>query len=102
LEPDGRPGEEAAMSKQQQDRVFGNDLPGTRGDLRDDNDVEGHRASVFSEPAVPRTEDSRGPRFPHAADDEQDVEGHLFRPGPSTQGEIAKRPPAGDNPHGER
>ena len=34
--------------------------------------------------------------------DEDDVEGHLYRGGPTTQGgEFAKRGP-GDNPHGER
>ena len=34
--------------------------------------------------------------------DEDDVEGHLYRSGPTTQGgEFAKRGPS-DNPHGER
>ena len=32
---------------------------------------------------------------------EDDVEGHLYRGGPTTQGEVVKRGP-GDNPHGER
>ncbi len=34
--------------------------------------------------------------------DEDDVEGHLYRSGPTTQGgEFAKRGPS-DNPHGDR
>jgi hypothetical protein len=42
---------------------------------------------------------TKNPRLPGA--DGDDVEGHLYTGGPSTQGEFAKRAPD-ENPHGER
>jgi hypothetical protein len=87
-------------------------LPGTDGDYIDEDDVEGHRATVRN-PAIP--EEGEGiARARNPLADEDDVEGHratvrnpaipeegegLYRL-PTTQGEIARRGP-GDNPHGE-
>lgn len=83
--------------------MFGERLPGTGGDvIRRDADVEGHRIGPWM-----ATDDESGPeglRIPDAGgptDGDPDVEGHLYRGGPTTQGEFAKRGP-GDNPHGER
>ena len=110
--------------------LFGEGLPGTGGDFVDPNDVEGHVRLTDSEPLglknAPSPTDggadkddveghkSGGPEQGHGWGegspgrssvrfiDEDDVEGHLYRSGPTTQGgEFAKRGP-GDNPHGER
>jgi hypothetical protein len=85
--------------------IFAQSLPGTGGDLLPtdmDKDVEGHQAG---EPAEPGTEPATAPidRRPRtfAASDESDVEGNLFRSGPTTEGEFARRGP-GENPHGDR
>jgi hypothetical protein len=84
-------------SEQGKDGIFGQNLPGTGGDIimRNDaeQDVEGHRVPSWS--GV--TED--GSEAP--ADGGADVEGHLYTSGPTTQGEFARRGP-GRNPHGER
>lgn len=79
------------------DGIFGQNLPGTGGDvvMRNDadQDVEGHRVSNWSG----GTEDGSEP----PADGGTDVEGHLYSSGPTTQGEFTRRGP-GRNPHGER
>jgi hypothetical protein len=81
------------VSKQQDqgDKIFGQTLPGTGGDLEPatDQDVEGHRAksdgpTSFS-PDAPRP--GEGVRSRLDDSDEQDVEGHLYRTGPTTDGE---------------
>lgn len=61
--------------EQDQEGFIGQPLPGTGGDIRRDDDVEGHGI---------KRDDADG----------------LFRGGPTTQGEIIRRGP-GDNPHGE-
>ena len=110
--------------------LFGEGLPGTGGDFVDPNDVEGHKSGgpepeLLGAPNAPGPTDSRGeddveghesggPEQGHGWGegspgrssirfiDEDDVEGHIYRGGPSTQGgEFAKRVPS-DNPHGER
>ena len=81
------------------------DLPGTGGDIAPrvddtDEDVEGHRAkSNDFDPRAPRP--GEGARARDDGSDEDDVEGHLYRLGPTTEGEFAKRGP-GENPHGDR
>ena len=83
------------------------DLPGTGGDIAmrvdgTDEDVEGHRMkdvrSGFN-PDAPRP--GEGVRDGAEGSDEDDVEGHLYRLGPTTEGEFSKRGP-GDNPNGDR
>ena len=128
--------------------IFGQDLPGTGGDVLPtdmDNDTEGHSKAVWNPKAVPDEEpaddqDTEGHLGPHGANvhgpgaipepkpdeptgtsDEQDVEGHLslglgkghkavpdddveghlFHTGPTTEGEFSRRGP-GENPHGDR
>ncbi len=98
--------------EQGQDGFLGQPMPGTGGDARRDDDVEGHRATRDEgEGAARRDDDVEG-----AARRDDDVEGHrlkapfagddtgpeeLYRGGPTTQGEVIRRGP-GDNPHGER
>jgi hypothetical protein len=82
--------------------IFGQGLPGTGGDLAPtdvDNDVEGHRAGTKATPEP----DGASPRHltPEPGDEVDDVEGHLFRTGPTTEGEFSRRGP-GENPHGDR
>jgi len=115
-------------SDQGKSQLFGEGLPGTGGDFVDPNDVEGHVRLTDSEPLG--VTDAPGPTDSSADDveghqsggpdqghgwgedapgrasvrfiDEDDVEGHLHRSGPTTQGgEVARRVPS-DNPHGER
>jgi hypothetical protein len=88
------------MAEKDQDQFLGSPLPGTGGDFIDPTDVEGHRVSI----RVPFTDDGtegtiRNQRVP--VSEGTDVEGHLYRSGPTTQGEIIARGPR-DNPHGER
>jgi hypothetical protein len=65
-----------------------------------EDDVEGHRVPRYGpQDAIRREDDEAARRWP--AGEEQDVEGHLYRNLPTTQGEIIRRGP-GDNPHGER
>jgi hypothetical protein len=84
--------------------VFGERLPGTGGDFSPtdldlDLDVEGHKPRKFSEDD---DADVGAPKLRAIPDtDEQDVEGHLFRTGPTTEGEFSRRGP-GENPHGDR
>ena len=121
----GRDGDDKGKSE-----LFGEGLPGTGGDYVDPNDVEGHvrltepepRASrTRARPTVTPTARHRGPRQLTRSATESagwgegapgrsgpgspmtdDVEGHLYRGRPTTQGgEFAKRVPS-DNPHGER
>lgn len=83
-------------------------MPDTGGDLTPtDLDVEGHRrliAHVDGGPEGARTRltpdgpDGLRTRTPFI--DEDDVEGHLYTGGPSTQGEFIRRAPS-DGPHGE-
>jgi hypothetical protein len=61
------------------------------------DDVEGHTRKMPSATGDGGPEDYR--KQPSATDD--DVEGHLYRGGPTTQGEVIRRGP-GENPHGER
>ena len=82
------------MSKQQDqgDKIFGQTLPGTGGDLEPatDQDVEGHLrlspapGEQFS-PKAPKP--GEGFRINVDGKDEQDVEGHLYHGGPTTEGE---------------
>jgi len=80
------------VSKQQDqgDKILGQPLPGTGGDLEPaaDQDVEGHRAKsdgpTSFNPDAPRP--GEGLRQVDGTDD-QDVEGHLYRTGPTTDGE---------------
>jgi hypothetical protein len=110
--------------------LFGEGLPGTGGDFVDPNDVEGHKSGApepesLGAPNAPGPTDSQGeddveghesggPEQGHGWGegspgrsgirfiDEDDVECHIYRGGPTTQGgEFAKRVPS-DNPHGER
>jgi len=90
--------------EQGQDGYLGQPLPGTGGDLRDD-DVEGHRAGRDEPDGARRDAEPDGSR---SRDD--DVEGHrmrsdepdgLYSSGPSTQGEFRRQGP-GENPHGDR
>jgi hypothetical protein len=85
------------MGEDKGEKLIGQ-LPGTGGDFIDPKDVEGHRRTI----AVPYDQDTTDtPTPPTYPDVEGDVEGHLYRGGPSTQGEIIRRGP-GENPHGER
>jgi len=59
--------------------IFGQGLPGTGGDVL-------RREDAGASPILRR---------------EDDVEGHLYTGGPTTQGEFTRRGP-GQNPHGER
>ena len=84
------------------------DLPGTGGDIAmrvdgTDEDVEGHRQKIddSGEGARDRVDGSEGARDRVGGTDEDDVEGHLYRLGPTTEGEFARRGP-GENPHGDR
>lgn len=52
------------------------------------------------EPTKPAPPAIRRPQ-PEVPDTDDDTEGHLYSPGPSTQGELLPRIP-GDNPHGDR
>jgi hypothetical protein len=85
-------------------KLFGEGLPGTGGDFIDPNDTEGH-VKLTDDPAGPTNvrgwgQDGDGRSRAKFLDD-QDVEGHLYRTGPTTSGDFAKRAP-GDNPHGDR
>ncbi|HEY6571437.1 MAG TPA: hypothetical protein VIZ22_14185 [Candidatus Limnocylindrales bacterium] len=86
------------------------DLPGTGGDIAmrvdgTEDDVEGHRKRDASEDArrddsdSARRDGSESARRVDGGDD--DVEGHLYRLGPTTEGEFARRGP-GENPNGDR
>jgi hypothetical protein len=83
-------------NEQGKSRLFGEGLPGTGGDFIDPNDTEGH--GTPAEPQTVRTADQPRPTDSQLDDD---TEGHLYRSGPSTSGEFAKRVPS-DDPHGER
>ena len=81
----------------------GIDAPGPT-DSQSDADVEGHVR--LTESGGPDEGHGWGEDAPGRSSvrfiDEDDVEGHLYRSGPTTQGgEFAKRVPS-DNPHGER
>jgi hypothetical protein len=81
--------------------IFGQGLPGTGGDVSPtdlDLDVEGHRAQGNA-PVEP--EEALRRAAPEPGDDTEDVEGHLYRTGPTTDGEFSRRGP-GENPHGDR
>ncbi len=84
-------------------KLFGEGLPGTGGDFVDPKDVEGHRSDPTQDgpPGVRIFGENQPGRTDVKFIDEDDVEGHLYRSGPTTQGgEFAKRLPT-DNPHGE-
>lgn len=95
------------MSKQSDpgESVVGRGLPGTGGDISPtdpDLDVEGHRYKSGTDfnPDAPKP--GEGVRAPNLdAEDGKDVEGHLFRMGPTTEGEFSRRGP-NENPHGDR
>ena len=70
-----------------------------RRPFAEDEDVEGHRATVRN-PAIPEGE-GEGILARRPFVDDNDVEGHLYRNLPTTQGELTRRGP-GENPHGER
>ena len=76
-----------------------------RVDGSDEDDVEGHRKRDASEDArrddsdSARRDGSESARRVDGGDD--DVEGHLYRLGPTTEGEFARRGP-GENPNGDR
>ena len=87
-----------------QNRLTGQGLPGTGGDASPtdlDHDVEGHRfkSGDREDPDAPQPEGARA--VPDGTEDGKDVEGHLFRMGPTTEGEFSRRGP-GENPHGDR
>ena len=91
-------------SEQGKGKLFGEGVPGTGGDFIDPNDTEGHRKFTDDEPGGPAPvralgDDGDG-RVRLKAIDDDDVEGHLYRSGPTTSGDFAKRAPS-DNPHGE-
>ena len=77
-----------AKQREQDNQIAGQTLPGTGGDLRrSDDDVEGHRnmsGAGFS-PDAPKP--GEGARQGVDDGDDQDVEGHLYRTGPTTEGE---------------
>jgi hypothetical protein len=80
------------VSKQpdQGDKIFGQTLPGTGGDLEPatDQDVEGHGLGLEPEGFSPKAPKPGEGFKPHVAGtDEDDVEGHLFHGGPTTEGE---------------
>lgn len=85
-------------------------MPGTGGDLSPtDLDVEGHRRAPLTAQDDAGPERARTRLTPDGPDglrtrapfiDEDDVEGHLYTGGPSTQGEFVRRAPS-DGPHGE-
>lgn len=88
--------------------IYGQTLPGTGGDIAptdSDQDVEGHLKHSPMAPddaardVAPEPDEALRPATPEP--DEKDVEGHLFRTGPTTEGEFSRRGP-GDNPHGDR
>jgi hypothetical protein len=91
--------------------VSNSDLPGTGGDYKPrvddtDEDVEGHRQGNDGTDTPESGEGARrvdGSESARRVDgtDEDDVEGHLYRLGPTTEGEFARRGP-GENPHGDR
>jgi hypothetical protein len=84
--------------KNPRDRLFGDSLPGTRGDFLDD--TEGHRLRPGSDARPDEGEGTAA--HPHlGSTDEPDVEGHALHKSPSTEGEFARRGPR-ENPHGER
>ncbi len=96
------------MSKHSEtgDGVIGQGLPGTGGDITRtdlDHDVEGHRYKSGGpkdlDPDAPKPDGVRA--IPTDEADGKDVEGHLFRMGPTTEGEFSRRGP-GENPHGDR
>ena len=94
------------MSKQSDpgESVVGRGLPGTGGDITPtdlDHDVEGHRykSDDFNPDAPKPGEGVKA--IPEDAEDGKDVEGHLFRMGPTTEGEFSRRGP-NENPHGDR
>lgn len=92
-------------SEQGKGKLFGEGVPGTGGDFIDPNDTEGHVRFADDETAGPTPvrawgEEGDG-RVRAKAIDDEDVEGHLYRGGPTTSGDFAKRAPR-DNPHGER
>jgi hypothetical protein len=82
----------------------GLDEPGPTDSARDD-DTEGH--SRISDDSSGGQTNLRGwgddgdGRTRSKFIDDQDVEGHLYRTGPTTSGDFAKRGPT-NNPHGER
>jgi hypothetical protein len=91
--------------KQGKSELIGEGVPGTGGDFIDPNDTEGHVRFADDAPDGPRPvrglgEDGDGRSRAKLVDGE-DVEGHLYRTGPTTSGDFAKRAP-GNNPHGER
>ena len=89
-------------SDQGKSELIGEGLPGTGGDFVDQNDVEGHNVEAAPRRATAGARVHRAGVVVDRISDEDDVEGHLYRGGPTTQGgEFAKRGP-GDNPHGER
>ena len=94
-------------SDQDKSKLFGEGLPGTGGDFIDPNDTEGHvRHNEQPDGGGPvelgtRGEDGLGRLRARFTDADEDTEGHLYRTGPTTTGEFAKRVPS-DNPHGER
>ena len=83
----------------------GLDEPGPTDSRPDDSDTEGHVRFTDDGPGGPTNvrgwgEDGDGRSRAKFIDD-QDVEGHSYRTGPTTSGDFEKRPPI-RNPHGER
>ena len=91
-----------ADKDQGKSELFGEGLPGTGGDFIDPGDVEGHRKAYALPTGEGGTEEGRARDYMRRAvdDSQDDVEGHLYTGGPSTQGEFVKRAP-GANPHGD-
>ena len=90
-------------SEQGKGKLFGEGLPGTGGDFIDPNDTEGHRKFTDHDsggPAPLKIRNQDDGRSSARLVDDDDVEGHLYRTGPTTSGDVAKRAPS-DNPHGE-
>ena len=82
----------------------GLDEPGPTDSRHDEDDTEGHGRFTDDAPAGPTRvrgwgEDGDGRTRVKFLDD-QDVEGHVYRTGPTTSGDLAKRAPQ-DNPHGD-
>jgi hypothetical protein len=85
------------------EQIFGDGLPGTRGDFLDETDTEGHggttESSLVPKDGAPGPE--RGRAREEGSGDGSDVEGHLYAKAPSSGGEFTRRGP-GENPNGER
>jgi hypothetical protein len=99
VEGHGNPPKPESLGAPKPESLGAPNAPGPT-DGQGEDDVEGHK-SGGPEEGHGGGEGSPG-RSSVRFIDEDDVEGHLYRSGPTTQGgEFAKRGPS-DNPHGDR